>query len=168
MPQISKTSINSFLLVGLWAIVNNAGVASPGPVEWRSLEEMKHVVNVNLWGTVDVTKTFLPLLRQCGGRIVNVASICGRVSLPGAAAYSISKYGVEAFSDALRNEVRAFGVSVHIIEPGFFKTLLTDPQRQMNSLDRLWTQISEELKETYGVEYYQQGTFSVKFCLHVV
>jgi len=72
------------------------------------LEEMKRIVYVNVWGMVSITKAFLPLLKRTKGRVLNVASSSGRVSTPGIAAYCISKYGVEAFSDSLRIEMRHF------------------------------------------------------------
>ena len=58
-------------------MINNAGVCRIGPLDWQSLEEMKKIADVNLWGLIDVTKTFLPLLKMSGGRLVNVASIGG-------------------------------------------------------------------------------------------
>ena len=74
----------------------------------------------------------------------------GRVSLPRAAGYSITKYGVQAFSDALRREMRPWGVQVSIIEPGLFKTALSDAERNIQSLQELWDALSPELKQEYG------------------
>ena len=99
---------------------------------------MKRVVNVNLWGMVSVTKAFLPLLKRTKGRIVNVASSWGRVCVPGVSAYCISKFGVQAFCDSLRDEMKHFGVKVHIIEPGMFKTNITDRNFNVRNLERLW------------------------------
>ena len=141
----------------MWAVVNNAGVGYPAPIEWQTLEEMKEVVNVNLWGAVAITKTFLPLLKRARGRIVNVASSAGRLANPGGSAYCISKFGMEAFSDALRNEVRHFGVTVHIIEPGVFKTNISDTERHVQHLDRLWEHLDAETKESYGTEFLEKG-----------
>ncbi|MEQ2204597.1 Retinol dehydrogenase 7 [Xenoophorus captivus] len=87
---------------GLWGLVNNAGRSVPiGPTEWMQLEDFTKVLNVNLIGVIDVTLQFLPLLKKAKGRVVNVASILGRLSLIGGG-YSVSKWGVEAFSDSLR------------------------------------------------------------------
>ena len=88
----------------MWGIVNNAGVGGSknGLAEWLTLQDYKEVLSVNLFGVVDVATTFLPLVRSEKGRIINMASIMGRYSLPGIAPYNISKYGVEAFSDTLR------------------------------------------------------------------
>merc|ERR1739848_178465 len=75
---------------------------------------------VNVIGIVRVTQSVLPLLRKSQGRIVNVASIAGRVGLPGQPAYCASKYAIEGLSDVLRFDMAPWGVSVHIIEPGVF------------------------------------------------
>ena len=65
-------------LAGLWGLINNAGIARIGPVEWQSLEDYKRVADVNLWGLIDVTKVFLPLIKKECGRIINLASIAGK------------------------------------------------------------------------------------------
>ena len=74
----------------------------------------------------------------------------GRTTLPRLASYSITKYGVEAFSDALRREMRPWGVQVSIIEPGLFKTPLSDAERSIHSLQELWDALSPDLKQEYG------------------
>ena len=74
----------------------------------------------------------------------------GRTTLPQSAGYSITKYGVEAFSDALRREMRPWGVQVSIIEPGLFKTPLSDAERNIHSLQGLWDALSPDLKQEYG------------------
>lgn len=87
---------------GLWGLVNNAGISVPtAPNEWLTKEDFKKIIDINLLGVVDVTIHMLPLIRRAKGRIVNVASIMGRISLFGGG-YCPSKYGVEAFSDSLR------------------------------------------------------------------
>ncbi|NWI71534.1 RDH16 dehydrogenase, partial [Todus mexicanus] len=87
---------------GLWGLVNNAGIAIPsGPNEWMTKSDFVKVLDVNLIGLIEVTLSLLPLVRQAQGRVVNVASMLGRVSLFGGG-YCISKFGVEAFSDSLR------------------------------------------------------------------
>ncbi|XP_078352169.1 short-chain dehydrogenase/reductase family 9C member 7-like [Oculina patagonica] len=142
---------------GLWALVNNAGVGFPGLIEWETVEGMKRTVDINLWGMVSVTKAFLPLLKRPKGRVVNVASSWGRVAVPGASAYSIAKFGVQAFSDCLRNEMRHFGVTVHIIEPGMFKTKILDPGKNIRYLEALWENLDADTKECYGKEFYEKA-----------
>ncbi|XP_030052531.1 retinol dehydrogenase 16-like isoform X2 [Microcaecilia unicolor] len=92
---------------GLWGLVNNAGISLPSlPNEWLLKDDFLKILNVNLLGLIDVTLSLLPLIRKAKGRIVNVSSMAGRISLVGGG-YSISKYGVEAFSDSLRRELLA-------------------------------------------------------------
>ena len=87
---------------GLWGLVNNAGRSVPiGPPEWMQLEDFTKVLDVNLVGVIEVTLQFLPLLKKARGRVVNVASILGRLALTGGG-YCLSKWGEEAFSDSLR------------------------------------------------------------------
>lgn len=150
---------------GLWGVVNNAGIGDPGLVEWHSVEKMKRVVDVNLWGTVSVSKQFLSLVKKGGGRIVNVASVLSRVALPGASAYSMSKFGVVAFSDALRVEMSLFGVSVHLIEPGFFRTNLTDPVKQKETISKMWEELNDDVKQDYGKEFITEVYKAVNFLL---
>lgn len=145
------------MILGLWAVVNNAGIGFSGLIEWQTVEEMKWTVDINLWGMVSVTKAFLPLLKSTKGRVVNVASAWGRVSIPGGACYSIAKYGVQAFSDALRNEMKQFGVTVHIIEPGRFKTNITAAEKNIQYLEKLWENLDADTKKSYGNEYYEKG-----------
>ena len=88
---------------GLWGLVNNAGISVPlGLSQWMNKQNFASVLDVNLLGMIEVTLTMLPLVRKARGRVVNVSSIMGRVSLHGNGGYCISKYGVEAFSDSLR------------------------------------------------------------------
>jgi len=88
---------------GLWAVVNNAGTLEiVGPADWLMVEDYRHQCEVNLFGLIDVTMTFLPLVKKTQGRIVNASSNFGRVSYPIFAPYSVSKFGIEAFTDALR------------------------------------------------------------------
>lgn len=103
-------------------VVNNAGIlVTPGPVEWTPSSAYRKMLEVNVVGMASVTRSVLPLLRKSRGRIVNVASIAGRVGLPTQAAYCASKYAVEGYSEVLRKEMLPWGITVHIIEPGVFK-----------------------------------------------
>lgn len=141
---------------GLYGLVNNAGVANPiGPTEWMTLGDYRKVMEVNAFGTIGVTLGFLPLVKQAQGRIVNMASVLGRISANGGG-YCVSKYAVEAFSDSLRRDVQHFGVKVCIIEPGFFKTAVTDLDAIESSLKQLWDQMPPETRKSYGDVYYQK------------
>ncbi|NWY64983.1 RDH2 dehydrogenase, partial [Erithacus rubecula] len=141
---------------GLWGLVNNAGIAIPtGPNEWLSKEDFVKVLNVNLVGLVEVTLSLLPLLRRARGRVVNVASVMGRVSFFGGG-YCPSKYGVEAFSDSLRLEMRNFGVKVSVIEPGYFKTMITNVDNLEKNFYTSWQKLPEEIRTAYGESYLKQ------------
>jgi NAD(P)-dependent dehydrogenase (short-subunit alcohol dehydrogenase family) len=103
---------------GLSGLVNNAGIAVGGPLEFLPLSEIRKQLEVNVLGQIMVTQAFLPLLRLARGRIVNMGSIAGRVASPFIGPYSASKYALEAITDALRVELLPWGLSVSIIEPG--------------------------------------------------
>jgi NADP-dependent 3-hydroxy acid dehydrogenase YdfG len=108
------------------ALVNNAGYAVSGAIEIVSVEQLRAEFETNVFGYVRMAQLVLPGMRRARrGRIVNVSSVAGRVTMPGAGAYAASKYAVEAISDALRFEVRGFGVQVIVIEPGPIRTEFT-------------------------------------------
>ncbi|XP_041526765.1 retinol dehydrogenase 16-like isoform X2 [Microtus oregoni] len=134
---------------GLWGLVNNAGISIPsGPNEWLNKEDFAKILDVNLLGVIEVTLSMLPLVRKARGRVVNVSSIMGRVSFFGGG-YSISKYGVEAFSDSLRRELSYFGVKVAVVEPGFFSTGASNTDMHLCYAKMLWDRASSEVKEVY-------------------
>ncbi|NWY48083.1 RDH16 dehydrogenase, partial [Sylvia atricapilla] len=141
---------------GLWGLVNNAGIAIPtAPNEWLTKEDFVKVLDVNLVGMVEVTLSLLPLVRRARGRVVNVSSVMGRVSFFGGG-YCISKYGVEAFSDSLRLEMHNFGVKVCVIEPGYFKTMITNTDNLEKNFHCSWQKLPEEIKASYGESYLRQ------------
>ncbi|XP_029452843.1 retinol dehydrogenase 16-like [Rhinatrema bivittatum] len=149
-------NIRWLLFSGLWGLVNNAGIAVPSaPNEWLTKDDFLKILNVNLVGVIDVTLSLLPLIRKAKGRIVNVSSIAGRISFVGGG-YCISKYGVEAFSDSLRRELCSFGVKVCIIEPGIFKTFISDSQYIMKNIQQIWNRLPAEIKESYGQDSYNK------------
>lgn len=108
------------------ALVNNAGIAVGGPLEFLPIDDLRRQFEVNVFGLVAVTQAMLPLLRRGPGRIVNIGSIGGRVTTPMVGPYCASKFAVEAISDALRMELAAWGLSVVLIEPGVVVTPIWD------------------------------------------
>lgn len=110
----------------LHGLVNNAGVYLGGPLELMKPEEIELTFRVNVVGLLAVTRACLPLLRAAQGRIINISSISGLVALPGVSVYAGSKHAVEAITDALRVELRPFGVKVIAVEPGGIKTPIWD------------------------------------------
>ncbi len=103
-------------------LVNNAGVAVPGPLETIPLEDLRHQLEVNLVAYVAVTQAMLPQIRRAEGRIVFLASIGGRIAFPFGGPYHASKFATEAIGDVFRQELRPWGIEVAIIEPGSIDT----------------------------------------------
>jgi short-subunit dehydrogenase len=104
-------------------LINNAGYGSEGPVEEVPMSEVRRQFETNVFGLLRLTQLVLPGMRRQGwGKIVNLSSMGGRMTLPGGGIYHATKYAIEALSDALRFEVRGFGVDVIVIEPGAIKT----------------------------------------------
>ncbi|XP_049639974.1 retinol dehydrogenase 16-like [Suncus etruscus] len=138
---------------GLWGLVNNAGISVPtAPNLWMTKQDFVKILDVNLLGVIEVTLSLLPQLLKAKGRVVNVSSVAGRVSFIGGG-YCISKYGIEAFSDSLRREVSFFGMQVAIIEPGYFKTPISNSETHIKAFHSLWDQCSPEVKDIYGKNY---------------
>lgn len=109
------------------ALLNNAGIGNVGSVEDTKIGEGQTVFDTNFFGTVRVCQAVLPAMReQKSGLIVNVSSIAGFIGLPYRAMYSASKFAVEGFTEALRQEVKSFGIKVCMIQPGDFKTPIAD------------------------------------------
>lgn len=109
-------------LGGIDVLVNNAGYGLAGVVEELDEDEIDHVIETNLGGTIYVTRAALPALRESRGHVVNFSSMAGLVGLPGMAAYCAAKHGVEGFSESLAAEMAPLGVGVTIVEPGGFRT----------------------------------------------
>ncbi len=111
-------------------LVNNAGVMLLGPIENAPTEEWRRMIEVNVFGVLYCTHAALPLMHAQGsGHIVNVSSVAGRVARAGSGVYNLTKHGVGAFSESLRQECVALGVRVTVIEPGAVATELAGHNR---------------------------------------
>jgi NAD(P)-dependent dehydrogenase (short-subunit alcohol dehydrogenase family) len=132
----------------LAGLVNNAGIAVPGPLLELPIEEFRRQMEVNLTGVVAVTQAFAPLLgtdqelKGRPGRIVNISSVGGKTATPFLAAYNASKFALEGLSESLRRELLLFGIDVIIIGPGAVATPIWDKAEQVD--------ISPYLKTPYG------------------
>ncbi len=136
---------------GLAGLVNNAGIGVLGPLEYVPIDRLRLQLEVNLIGHVAVTQACLPLLRKATGRIVNISSLAGRLSLPLFAPYAASKFGIEAVSDALRQELRPWNMHVACIEPGLVDTpILSSSQAAANAA---LAAMPEEGRERYGPHF---------------
>jgi NAD(P)-dependent dehydrogenase (short-subunit alcohol dehydrogenase family) len=107
---------------GLAGLVNNAGITVQGPLEFVPIEDLRRQYEVNVVGQVATIQALLPLLRRARGRIVNMSSIGGRVANAFLGPYQSSKFAIEALTDALRKELRPWGIHVVAIEPGSIDT----------------------------------------------
>ncbi len=113
------------------ALVNNAAISSPGPLEFTPLDEFRAQIEVNLVGVLAVTQAFLPLIRQAADRrIVNVGSINGRVAWRYIGPYIASKHGLEGLTDTLRVELSRWKIHVSLIQPGAFATPIFQTSRE--------------------------------------
>jgi len=135
---------------GLTAVVNNAGIAVGGPVEYLALDEWRRQFEVNVIGQIAVTQAVLPLIRRSGarGRIVFMGSIGGRMSSPLIGPYSASKHAIEAIAESMRHELASTGIRVVVIEPGAVRTPIWD--KGQSAADDIEASLSAEAIERYG------------------
>ena len=132
-------------LVGL---VNNAGIAVSGPVEFLPIAEIRKQLEVNFIGQVAVTQAFLARLRRDRGRIVNIGSVGGEVALPFLSPYAASKHAIEGFTDSLRREVEPLGVHVAVIRPGAIQSSIWE--RGNAAADEIIGDLPPEAMQVYG------------------
>ncbi|MFN2142103.1 MAG: SDR family oxidoreductase, partial [Candidatus Promineifilaceae bacterium] len=144
---------------GLYALVNNAGIVIPGPLKYMPLEDFRAHFDVNLFGLMDVTQQFLPLLGAAEnspyppGRIINISSTSGRVAYPFMGAYAATKHALEGFSDSLRRELMLYGVDVIVIQPGTTNTPIVhkfaDQIRRYEETDygHMFTMLEEQMAD---------------------
>jgi NAD(P)-dependent dehydrogenase (short-subunit alcohol dehydrogenase family) len=139
---------------GLQALVNNAGIAVAGPLEFLPLDGFRRQLEVNVIGQIAVTQACLPLLRRArsstkgdhrAGRIVFMSSVAGRSALPFMGAYAASKFALEAAADSLRVELRPFGLAVSLVEPGVIATTISQTSRDVaeRNIERMPPQFAE-------------------------
>jgi NAD(P)-dependent dehydrogenase (short-subunit alcohol dehydrogenase family) len=134
---------------GLYGIVNNAGVAVVSPMNDTPEKDIDFVFDVNIYGPYRINKAFAPMLVEAGGRTTTIGSISGFVSGPGFGTYSMSKFAMEAYTDALAAEMEEAGVHVSIVEPGSYKSRIR-AKATMHSLGKGYEEgsvSSEEEKE---------------------
>jgi NAD(P)-dependent dehydrogenase (short-subunit alcohol dehydrogenase family) len=133
---------------GLDGLVNNAGIAVPGPLEALPIDDFRRQIEVNLTAHVAVTQAVLPQIRAARGRIVFITSIGGLMAFPMFGAYHAAKFGLEAVGDVFRRELRPWGISVSVVEPGSIATEIWD--RGQSEADALLARVNDEHAELYG------------------
>lgn len=151
-PESIGTALNETLtLTGgrLDALVNNAGIAIPGAVEDLSRELLERQFDTNLFGTLELTNSVLPLMRRQGhGRVVMVSSILGRVAVPWRGAYNASKFALEGITDTLRLELRGGGIYVSLVNPGPVRSRFRD--NSLANFDAWVNSSASPHRETYA------------------
>jgi NAD(P)-dependent dehydrogenase (short-subunit alcohol dehydrogenase family) len=133
----------------LHGVVNNAGIALGGPLEYLPTDVWREQFEVNVLGQVAVTRAALPLIRPGGGRIVFIGSISGKVATMMMGPYCASKFAIEAIGESLRMELRPWRIGVSVVEPGAIKTPIWDKGRQ--TADRLEREMPGEAADRYRV-----------------
>jgi NAD(P)-dependent dehydrogenase (short-subunit alcohol dehydrogenase family) len=148
----------------LHAVVNNAGIGAGGLVDWIDMDVYAKNMDVNCMGQIRTVKTFLPFLKDQyaspvapykDARIVNMTSMAGMVPAPGMSPYIASKFAAEGFSNALRFELRDFGIKVVTMNPTFHETPLTSDMA--GDVQRTYDKLPIGVKERYGQEYLEKS-----------
>lgn len=133
---------------GLFAVVNNAGIGDVAPLEYMSREQFVRIFDVNVFGVVAVTQAFLPLLRREHGRVVNIGSVGGMVTVPFGSALCASKHAIESISDALRLELHFSGIFVTCIQPASINSGAAEKLAAKN--ERTIASLPSEGRSRYG------------------
>ncbi|KAM7040077.1 17-beta-hydroxysteroid dehydrogenase type 2 isoform 2-T3 [Acridotheres tristis] len=140
---------------GLWGVVNNAGILGfPADGELLPMSTYRHCMEVNFFGAVEVSKTFLPLLRKSQGRLVNMSSMAGGIPLPRYAAYGASKAALSMFSGVMRQELSKWGIKVVAVHPSGFRTGIEGTAEQWDKQEKeLMENLPADTRQAYGEEY---------------
>ncbi|XP_058444343.1 D-beta-hydroxybutyrate dehydrogenase, mitochondrial [Malaya genurostris] len=160
---VANKSIKSFLELNpeceLFALINNAGVMCFGEFEWQLNEHFEQQVEVNLLGTMRVTKSFLPLLRRYGARLINVTSHCSLQALPGLSVYSATKAALRFWTESLRMEMSSYGVPVVNFIPGSLVMQSNICANQMRYAAAMRSAFSPEQQEFYGTYFDEYNAY---------
>jgi NAD(P)-dependent dehydrogenase (short-subunit alcohol dehydrogenase family) len=149
----------------LFGLVNNAGIAVPGPLVHLSVDEYRHQLDVNLISPLIVTQAFFPLLggdpslKGKAGRIINISSVGGKMAWPFLGAYNASKFGLEGFSESLRRELMLYGIDVIVVAPGPVATAIWDKAEttDLSAYHRTDYVTSMNNFQNYAIERGRQG-----------
>lgn len=144
IEEAVKTIVNKNKHIDL--LINNAGMGISGAVEYHAQEEMRKIIDVNLLGLFSITKVVLPYMKK-GDKIINISSVAGAISIPFQTLYSVTKAGVIAFSNGLRNELRPLGIKVTSILPGDTKTGFTASREKSVDNGRYGDHISKSVSK---------------------
>jgi len=149
---------------GLGGLINNAGIAIYGPLSHMSMKEVKNLFEVNTFGPLAVTKAFLPLLgmqenqTSAPGRIINISSAAGQISVPFIGGYSGSKHALEGITHSLRQEVKRYGIDVVIVAPGFVNTAIAANLKKLEPYENTdFTESLNKFSETTLMQLEKEG-----------
>uniref|UniRef100_A0A1I8BI61 NAD(P)-binding protein n=1 Tax=Meloidogyne hapla TaxID=6305 RepID=A0A1I8BI61_MELHA len=163
---------------GIHALINNAGIIRAGADDWLAMEDYEHVLRVNLLGLIQITKLFKEHIKlaklvnfygNSEGRIIFCSSICGRLAFPYYGPYTVSKFAMEGYCDTIRlelvglifkkifsRELSPFGVKVAVVEPGYFRTPITNPDHIPSEMEKSFNKSSQYIKDQYGQNFIQK------------
>ncbi|RZK64484.1 MAG: SDR family oxidoreductase [Pedobacter sp.] len=159
-----KSAIDQIYLkygrIDIW--INNAGVMGVGLMEATSIERMRSMFEINLWGTIQCTQAVLPIMRrQRSGLIVNLTSGLGIIGAPFTAAYAAAKFAVEGFTESLRYEIKDFGIEIGTVQPGAFPTSLASSGEYDADLFKINEEYGSQTKnklQEFGENLYAKQT----------
>lgn len=137
----------------LHAIVNNAGISTLGGIEWGNLETLQNLWRVNTEGYLRICRKFLPMLRLSNGRVVNIGSVSAQSQMPMAMAYGISKTAIRSLTECLRREMADFNISVILIEPIAYGTLMLDHELILSKGEKNWHATDISIQQDYTTNY---------------
>ncbi|CAH0550685.1 unnamed protein product [Brassicogethes aeneus] len=147
-------TLENFLLnnpkYSLYALINNAGVMVFGEFEWLTEKLIENQINVNLCGTMRLTKAFCPMLRKYQGRVITITSHCAQATLPGLSVYGATKAALAGWSDGLRVEQAKYGVKVVTFIPGSFPTESHIMSKQLSYVQEMHDNFTEEQHQFYS------------------
>jgi len=129
---------------GLWAIVNNAGALRGNLFEVTPVSLYRNLMEVNLFGHIAVTQTLLPFVKKARGRIVNMASMAGKLAVPTMSTYCCTKFAMLAWSTCIRRELAPYGITVSLILPTWMKTPLVSTNAKEKEIQELYDFYSKE------------------------
>lgn len=151
---------------GIVALINNAGInVGPYPIEYANMSAVRNQFDVNLFGQIQTTQAFLPLLRKKQGRIIFMSSVAGSISTAFGGVYASSKFAVEAVADALRRELAPWSMSVSVVKPGELRTEMLD--RYQEDGKKVFDALPDRGQRLYGAFYENLKPTRDKFVGHV-
>ncbi|XP_063168730.1 17-beta-hydroxysteroid dehydrogenase type 2 isoform X1 [Candoia aspera] len=139
----------------LWGVINNAGILGfVADGELLPMSSYKQCMDVNFFGPVELSKTFLPLLRKSKGRLINISSMAGGIPMPRFAAYGASKAALSMFSGVIRQELSKWGIKVAVLHPSAFKSSIGgNPEDWIKEEQTLLETLTPDVKKDYGEDY---------------